>query len=144
MITAYLPSQEQCLVMGDTGTLELKHPSGSGSFFHTYPFDLLLHRYGKRCEDHSSEPDGNWLQDGSQHSQFLVELQHFVDCVRTGSDPITRGEDGRRVIEVITAAYLSAQEQREVTLPITAEPDFESLFTHMEPRIPKRYRPLGG
>ena len=45
------------------------------------------------------------------------------------------------MLEVITAAYLSAQERREVDLPLTAEPDYERLFRSLPARIPPRQRP---
>lgn len=42
---------------------------------------------------------------------------HFVDCVRTGKKPVSDGEYGKAVLEVIHAAYVSAKEGRKVALP---------------------------
>jgi predicted dehydrogenase len=36
-----------------------------------------------------------------------VEAEHFVDCVRTGREPITSGEAGLRVVRVLEAAAAS-------------------------------------
>ena len=36
-----------------------------------------------------------------------VEAEHFVDCVRTGREPITSGESGLRVVRVLEAAAAS-------------------------------------
>jgi len=39
-----------------------------------------------------------------------VEVQHFVECVRTGKRPLTDGENGLRVVEVLEAAQQSLAE----------------------------------
>jgi predicted dehydrogenase len=46
------------------------------------------------------------------------ELQHFVDCLHTGADPIETGADGRIDLEVVYAAYLSAGRGERVGLPL--------------------------
>lgn len=38
--------------------------------------------------------------DGQKHDQLTAELQHFVDCVRTGQRPRVTGTDGREAIAV--------------------------------------------
>jgi predicted dehydrogenase len=48
---------------------------------------------------------------------FPQEMQHFVDCVRSGATPMEDGRDGRAVVEAVHAAYLSAAEGRRVALP---------------------------
>lgn len=45
------------------------------------------------------------------------ELKHFVQCVRTGSQPIVTGEDGRRALEIIHAAYASAGAGKKIEMP---------------------------
>jgi predicted dehydrogenase len=45
------------------------------------------------------------------------ELKHFIDCVRTDTPPVSTGEDGRAVLEVMSAAYQSAGTGQKVTLP---------------------------
>lgn len=45
------------------------------------------------------------------------ELNHFIDCVRTGKKPLVTGEDGRAVLEIMYAAYQSARTGAKVTLP---------------------------
>ena len=40
---------------------------------------------------------------------FPQEMQHFVDCVAATSSRSMTGEDGRAVLEIIYAAYLSAR-----------------------------------
>ena len=45
------------------------------------------------------------------------ELQHFISCVRKDTHPVTTGEDGRAVLEMIYAAYHSARIGQKVSLP---------------------------
>lgn len=39
-----------------------------------------------------------------------VECQHFIDCVRSGKRPLTDGENGIRVLKVLTAAQKSLEQ----------------------------------
>lgn len=40
-----------------------------------------------------------------------VEIQHFVDCVKTGAEPITGGECGLRVVRILESASLSMKQR---------------------------------
>jgi predicted dehydrogenase len=51
---------------------------------------------------------------------FPQEMAHFVDCVQNDKLPLETGEDGRAVMEVLLAAYLSAGTGRKVSLPLPA------------------------
>jgi predicted dehydrogenase len=48
---------------------------------------------------------------------FPQEMQHFVDCIEQGRQPMLTGEDGRAVLEIICAAYQSAGSGQRVALP---------------------------
>ena len=48
---------------------------------------------------------------------YPQELKHFIECVRRDSTPVTTGEDGRAVLEMMYAAYASARAGRKVALP---------------------------
>lgn len=50
---------------------------------------------------------------------FPQELAHFADCIENGKTPLLTGEDGRAVLEIICAAYLSARTGKRETLPVT-------------------------
>ncbi len=52
----------------------------------------------------------------SDHSQFAREMDHFAECVRTGRQPHTPGEEGLQDIRLIEAIYRAAQ-GGPVTLP---------------------------
>jgi myo-inositol 2-dehydrogenase / D-chiro-inositol 1-dehydrogenase len=49
---------------------------------------------------------------------FPQEMQHFVDCVQRDEQPLVTAEDGRAVLEVIYAAYLSAGTGKAIDLPL--------------------------
>jgi predicted dehydrogenase len=40
---------------------------------------------------------------------FALEIEHFLDCVRTGVEPITSGRSQRRPLEIVLAAYQSME-----------------------------------
>jgi predicted dehydrogenase len=48
---------------------------------------------------------------------YPQELQHFIACVRDDLTPVTTGEDGRAVLEMLNAAYYSARVGQKVSLP---------------------------
>lgn len=48
---------------------------------------------------------------------YPQELQHFIACVRNDTTPITTGEDGRAVLEMLNAAYYSAGTGQKIQLP---------------------------
>ncbi len=52
---------------------------------------------------------------------FPQELEHFVSCVKEGTEPLETGEDGRAVLEMIMAAYESAATGRRVPLPFETD-----------------------
>ena len=49
---------------------------------------------------------------------YPQELAHFIDCIRTGKEPVVTGKDGRAVLEMIYAAYESAGTGAKVLMPI--------------------------
>ena len=48
---------------------------------------------------------------------YPQELRHFIACVRDDAEPVTTGEDGRAVLEMLNAAYHSARIGQKVALP---------------------------
>jgi predicted dehydrogenase len=40
-----------------------------------------------------------------------VELQHFVDCIRTGAEPITGGRAGLAVVQILESASISMKQR---------------------------------
>jgi predicted dehydrogenase len=48
---------------------------------------------------------------------YPQELKHFIACARNDTPPLTTGEDGRVVLEMLNAAYHSARIGQKVSLP---------------------------
>ena len=52
----------------------------------------------------------------------MRQLQDFIKAVRTGSEPLVDGEEGRKSVEIILAIYQSAWSGKRVTLPLKRDP----------------------
>jgi myo-inositol 2-dehydrogenase / D-chiro-inositol 1-dehydrogenase len=52
---------------------------------------------------------------------FPQEFEHFIDCVANDKQPLTTGEDGRAVLEIILAAYASAGTGTTIKLPFNTD-----------------------
>ncbi|MCK1453116.1 Gfo/Idh/MocA family oxidoreductase [Bradyrhizobium sp. 35] len=52
-----------------------------------------------------------WAPHISPKEALQTEVEHFIDCVRTGTQPISSGMSGLRVIEVLEAASRSIAKQ---------------------------------
>lgn len=50
---------------------------------------------------------------------YFQELQHFIDCIETGTKPMITPEDGMRAVEIALAAIESANTGKPVSLPMT-------------------------
>jgi predicted dehydrogenase len=50
------------------------------------------------------------------NDMYLAELGHFMECVRTGKQPLASLREGRRVLEVALAAKSSSKERRTIAL----------------------------
>ena len=57
-----------------------------------------------------------WAPHISAQEALQTEVEHFVDCVRTGAPPISSGISGLRVVEVLEAASRSIVEQGKPVL----------------------------
>ena len=55
---------------------------------------------------HVLEPDREMLPAPGQGA-LALQCRHFVDCVTSGSEPVTGFEDAARVVEVLEAASAS-------------------------------------
>jgi len=69
------------------------------------------------------EIKGNW--------QYLKELEHFCDCLLNDKEPAVTGADGRAVVEIINAAYLSSWQGVKVKLPLKQSPDLDKFFKEL-------------
>ena len=72
---------------------------------------LLLHAFPL----HS----GMWAPQLAVKEALLTEMEHFVDCVTHGREPITSGRCGLAVVETLEAAMLSLRQRGQ---PIDISP----------------------
>jgi len=49
---------------------------------------------------------------------YVVEMRHFIECARTGAEPLITGEDGKRTLQLILAGLESKRTERMV--PVAA------------------------
>ena len=61
-----------------------------------------------------THPDWQW----NWQNGYPGEMQDFIDCIRNGGTPVESGEDGRVVLEIMIAGYISAAEGRKVEFPL--------------------------
>jgi predicted dehydrogenase len=45
----------------------------------------------------------------SAKEALVTEIEHFADCIATGARPLTDGESGLRIVEMLTAATRSSR-----------------------------------
>lgn len=67
---------------------------------------VIMYEGGKTTSFEAVESD--WGE------SFVLAVHHFIDCILEDKQPKFTGEDGKRSIQFILAAYKSAQEGREV------------------------------
>jgi predicted dehydrogenase len=86
-----------------------------GGALHTYSAE----GYGYAGEQVSLTRGWTWTGfDEAYHYGFPQEIAHFADCIENEKAPMLTGDDGRAVLEIICAAYLSAKTGKREKLPI--------------------------
>ncbi len=55
---------------------------------------------------------------GPKTAGHRAQYADLLDAIATGRDPVINGEDARKPLEIIVAAYQSARSGREVALPL--------------------------
>lgn len=89
-----------------------------GSALHTYSFT----GYDYAGEKAERTRGWTWTSfDEAWNYGFPQEMAHFADCIENERRPLLTGEDGRAVLEIICAAYLSARTGARVELPLEAD-----------------------
>ena len=61
-----------------------------------------------------THPDWQW----NWQNGYPQEMQDFVNCMRNGGTPVESGEDGRVVLEIMIAGYMSAAQGRKIMFPL--------------------------
>ena len=96
-------------------------------FPHAFEHQIVCERGGIRYDPQTltvfwqkvgGEPQSIRFPDAGYDVAYEAELNSFVEWVREGTLPIVTAEDGLRCVEVMQAAYLSAERGEPITLPL--------------------------
>ena len=73
--------------------------------------------------DDISPAERNWS------TSFVASTKHFLQVLQEGGDPIYTGEEGKEITRYAMAAFVSAQEKRDVQLDeITSQEEKKGAF----------------
>ena len=62
-------------------------------------------------------------------TSFIGSTKHFIKALKEGGEPIYTGEEGKEIQRYVIAAYVSAQEKRDIYLTeITTEAELNLQF----------------
>ncbi|MCK1590079.1 Gfo/Idh/MocA family oxidoreductase [Bradyrhizobium sp. 169] len=100
----FIGGSKKMIVYDDLEPTEKIKIYDKGITLDTSPEDAHQFRIGYRAGD-------MWAPHISPKEALQTEIEHFVDCARTGGRPISSGMSGLRVIEVLEAASRSIAEQ---------------------------------
>jgi predicted dehydrogenase len=124
--------REYYLLEGTRASLELAF-GPAWSYTATAPFRMTLYKNGNTTRDVTPGSEPNLDDELRAHSHYLREIEHFCQCVQRQAEPDTTGVDGRKAIEVINAAYVSAWRREKVRLPLQQPLDLEAFFRSQQP-----------
>lgn len=77
-----------------------------------------IHNVGALRLDSGLRPGGPTEVDVPPGDPFAEQIRHFARCVLDGREPLTNGPEARRTLEVVVAAYRSAETGSVVKLPL--------------------------
>jgi glucose-fructose oxidoreductase len=98
----YSANQNHIICVGDTGRIELEPAT-------RYDGNHMWTGRDGREQEITPPP-------GPGKTQFAGQLDHLVECIATGREPIVSGEEGLRDMRIIEAIYRSAREGRTIQL----------------------------
>ena len=126
--------EENFEVFGTYGTLVMRwsyHPTPTlESAF------LDLHENSNTVTDLTLSGPWHPIQRIQEDWQYLRELEHFCECIINDEEPYSTGADGRAVVEIINAAYLSSWSGTKVKLPLTKSPDVKKFLKELSESSP--------
>ncbi|MCZ8516262.1 Gfo/Idh/MocA family oxidoreductase [Paenibacillus filicis] len=105
---------EGCLGSPDTFTSEVELFGKKGAIRHSNRDGITL-RTVLREGPHGSPVVNE--QSPIVHSNYWTELNHFLECIRTGNDPVVSAYDGLKAVEIAAAAIESIRTGQPVSLP---------------------------
>ena len=145
------PLNEYYLLDGSRASLEMEYGPG-WSAFSLKPFKMTL--YGghglkgitTKSDDITLRNETDEEPEIAKNHRYLKELEHFCECILKDKKPLVGGIDGRKALEVINAAYLSAVRKEKIHLPLKSSPDLDDLFKKIKReslRVDEKGRKIG-
>jgi predicted dehydrogenase len=129
------PLRESFTIEGSKATLILEC---LGKWSYTAIDAFVLKKFIKGHVEDITQTLGVQINPDDHFAQqwvYRASLQYFLDCIMTNKDPeYCTGSDGRAVIEAINAAYIAADENRIVSLPLKDPYNPEAIFTRITER----------
>ncbi|MDH4277000.1 MAG: Gfo/Idh/MocA family oxidoreductase [Acidimicrobiia bacterium] len=124
---------ERIEILGTKGTVSADLARGQSLLVYSdvgvdYAAEKVEHERGWFWVAHNEAHAWGW------HGEFA----HFVDVLRGRADPVETGHDGREVLEIVMAAYRSASEGCEISLPYSSDDPtpiapWLAAYTHRRP-----------
>ena len=126
--------EETFEVFGTRGTLDIRWPFNSTPTLE--PAFINLYENSSTVTDLTRT--GPWypIHRIRDDWQYLRELEHFCKCIIDDEEPYSSGADGRAVVEIINAAYLSSSSGTKVKLPLTKSPDVKTFLKELRDTSP--------
>jgi predicted dehydrogenase len=97
---------------GMQAATQLYGTTGFGRIFPTY----MEIRTTPKPDIERVETDIKPVTERDKREKFVPQMAHFVDCIRTGRQPVPGGAEGLVNMKVVDAAYRSSETDQVVTL----------------------------
>jgi UDP-N-acetyl-2-amino-2-deoxyglucuronate dehydrogenase len=126
--------EESYEIFGTHGTLVMRWLSHSTSTLE--PALMTLYENSRTATDLTLDAPWHPSQRIREDWQYLRALEHFCECIVNDEEPQPNSADGRAVVEIVNAAYLSVMRGATVKLPLKESVDAKALFSKLHQSSP--------
>ena len=126
--------EESYEIFGTHGTLVVRWLSHSTSTLE--PALMTLYENSRTATDLTLDAPWHPSQRIREDWQYLRALEHFCECIIDDKEPQPNSADGRAVVEIVNAAYLSVMRGATVKLPLKESVDAKPLFSKLHQSSP--------
>ena len=93
--------------MEQEGPNEYTHIMGSKAGAKMFPVRIYGEENGYLCETNIP---------AAKNNAYAAEIDHFIDCVRTGKKPMSNQDDGLTMMKILCGIYDSAKAKKEIEI----------------------------
>ena len=126
--------EESYEIFGTHGTLVMRWLSHSTSTLE--PALMTLYENSRTATDLTLDAPWHPSQRIREDWQYLRALEHFCECIMNDEEPQPNSAEGRAVVEIVNAAYLSVMRGETVKLPLKRNPDKKAFFSKLHQSSP--------